>query len=60
MWKCDFCSKEAKYDGRTIFGYWANMCPDCFRLYGSIRYGIYSVLKDSKSEVTNEKQKESC
>lgn len=33
--KCDFCyRKEAKYDGRTCLGCWANMCEDCFPKVG--------------------------
>lgn len=26
--KCDFCSKQALYDGKTIFGPWAYMCEE--------------------------------
>ena len=34
--KCDLCSIEDKdnnavYDGKTIFGSWANMCEEHFR-----------------------------
>ena len=32
--KCDFCSKQAKYDGKTRMGPWAYMCPTHFRMYG--------------------------
>ena len=31
---CNFCSKEAKYDGRTKMGAWAFMCSSCFKKYG--------------------------
>jgi glutaredoxin len=31
---CDFCNKTARYDGKTIHGPWANMCPDCFSVHG--------------------------
>ena len=36
---CDFCSKEghkvpARYDGKTTFGPWANMCQAHFAIYG--------------------------
>ena len=33
--KCNFCNKEAKYDGKTILGgIWAYMCPHHFLSYG--------------------------
>ena len=32
--KCDFCKEEAKYDGRTFIGPWANMCELHFEEYG--------------------------
>lgn len=37
--KCDFCdamgiNKEARYDGKTIEGPWANMCNAHFSVYG--------------------------
>lgn len=32
--KCDFCGKEAEYDGKTKFGPWAYMCQQCFARYG--------------------------
>ena len=31
---------DAKYDGKTIYGYWANMCGDCFRIYGLGKTGM--------------------
>ena len=32
--KCDFCEKQASYDGRTVFGPWANLCEEHFEQYG--------------------------
>jgi len=32
--KCDFCILKACYDGRTIYGPWANMCLIHFGQYG--------------------------
>lgn len=33
--KCDIChGATAYYDGKTRFGAWANMCPDCFGVVG--------------------------
>lgn len=37
--KCDFCEKTGNtlqqfVDGRTVFGPWAIMCPDCFKKNG--------------------------
>jgi hypothetical protein len=32
--KCDFCKREANYDGKTIYGVWAYMCKGCFKIYG--------------------------
>ncbi len=37
---CDICCQEgkmnvkAKYDSRTVLGFWANLCPDHFLKYG--------------------------
>ena len=31
---CDFCESEAKYDGKTRLGPWANMCSMHFKQYG--------------------------
>jgi len=31
---CSFCTKEAVYDGRTILGFWAYMCEECWKVYG--------------------------
>ena len=35
--KCDVCNAKITnwwVDGRTIQGYWANMCPVCFETIG--------------------------
>lgn len=35
--ECDICHKEIKekfVDGGTVWGPWANMCPECFGNYG--------------------------
>ncbi len=32
--KCDFCELSARYDGKTIYGPWANMCFHHFMNYG--------------------------
>jgi len=32
--KCDFCGKQAQYDGKTHMGPWAYMCSMHFRMYG--------------------------
>jgi len=32
--ECDFCGKEAHYDGRTKMGPWGYMCEDCFKMHG--------------------------
>ncbi len=50
--KCDFCQdgSDAKYDARTVFGAWANMCEKHFFDYGSGRlgtgYGQELILKE--------------
>lgn len=36
---CDLCERDGKtvpaaYDGKTVFGPWANMCQDDFITYG--------------------------
>lgn len=33
--KCDFCDKQAEYDGKTAMGPWANMCTLHFGQYGT-------------------------
>lgn len=35
--QCDLCGVTIGFtfvDGNTLFGSWANMCPDCHRTYG--------------------------
>lgn len=32
--KCDFCSNPAEVDTKTIYGYWAYLCPACNKRYG--------------------------
>ena len=32
--KCDFCDKQALYDGKTVFGPWAYMCEEHRRKIG--------------------------
>lgn len=32
---CQLCDNEkARYDGKTVMGPWAYMCPTCFRMFG--------------------------
>ena len=38
--QCDFCEDEAKYDARTLFGPWANMCESDFQQYGVGKLGL--------------------
>lgn len=33
--KCDFCDEQARYDGKTVMGPWANMCVLHFGQYGT-------------------------
>lgn len=54
--KCDFCKNEATYDGKTIFGAWAYMCPHHFKIMGLPIKGLYKKLttevkKDDLSKV---------
>jgi len=32
--KCDFCPTDARYDGQTGMGPWANMCQEHFDQHG--------------------------
>lgn len=32
--QCDFCQKQASYDGKTVFGPWASMCEAHFKANG--------------------------
>lgn len=34
MEKCDFCNRQAVFDGKTKFGPWAFMCDKHRALYG--------------------------
>lgn len=31
---CDMCGKPAEVDAKTIYGYWAYLCPECNKRYG--------------------------
>ncbi len=31
---CSFCKAQARYDGKTKIGQWANMCEGCFKNWG--------------------------
>ena len=31
---CDLCGKPAEVDAKTIYGYWAYLCPECNKRYG--------------------------
>lgn len=42
---CDFCAREAVYDGKTKFGPWAFLCEKCFQKYCIKRAGFYTKLK---------------
>ena len=44
--KCDFCEKEAKYDGQTLMGPWAYMCEAHMKLYGIDEKGRYTTLEN--------------
>ena len=43
---CYFCAikiggiVDAKYDGKTVYEWWANMCGDCFRVHGIGKTGM--------------------
>ena len=50
--KCDFCDKQATYDGKTTFGPWANMCEAHNWLHGiglGVGRGQRLVLADTNS-----------
>lgn len=36
---CDVCGGTAKYDTKTIFGPWANLCQDCYGTHGIGKLG---------------------
>lgn len=52
--KCNFCEGEAAYDGKTIYGPWAFMCPNCFEAFG-VGLGLG---KGQKLEPTIEKEED--
>lgn len=31
---CDMCGRPAVVDAKTIYGYWAYLCPECNQMYG--------------------------
>ena len=31
---CNLCGKPAEVDAKTIYGYWAYLCPECNKRYG--------------------------
>lgn len=33
--ECDFCTNTAHYDAKSTMGPWANMCEQCFSVYGT-------------------------
>lgn len=38
--RCDFCkTNKAEIDGKTGFGFWANMCPECHCRFG-VGFGV--------------------
>ena len=41
---CDFCKKQARYDGKTTMGPWAYMCEEHYHLYGYNIKGLYTDL----------------
>ena len=44
--QCDFCARPARYDGKTVYGPWANMCDDDLVANGYPK----------SNEVTNERE----
>lgn len=50
MEKCDFCEEEAKVEGKTNLGPWANMCDKHFKLYGVKTKGLYTTLANIGKE----------
>ena len=45
---CDFCKKQARYDGKTTMGPWAYMCEEHYHLYGYNIKGLYTDLGTTK------------
>ena len=54
--QCDFCKENgwntpAHFDGKTVFGPWANMCDSHFRSYGTglgLGIGQRLIVKESE------------
>lgn len=49
---CDFCKRDASYDGKTIYRAWGYMCKTCFEKYGvglGLGKGQKLVLKKDKA-----------
>lgn len=44
---CDFCKKQARYDGKTTMGPWAYMCEEHYSLYGCKIKGLYTDLMNN-------------
>ena len=44
--KCDFCDKDAFYDGKTIMGPWGYMCQDHFNHFGVKIKGLFTQIKE--------------
>lgn len=42
--KCDFCDREAKYDGQTQMGPWAYMCELHMQMFGIPIRRLYTTL----------------
>lgn len=56
--KCDFCDRQALYDGKTIFGPWAYMCERHRRTVGVKDNRFITRLQDI--DVTPKKQCSIC
>lgn len=54
--KCDMCGQPAEVDTKTIYGYWAYLCPSCNRAYGIKMF--QTKLADLTDDGTRIKQKE--
>jgi hypothetical protein len=53
--RCDLCQSEARYDGRTVLGPWANMCYGHFKSHGvgvGLGKGQKLVKKEAKKEAS--------
>ena len=47
MRRCDFCSKQAIYDGKTTYGPHAYMCQEHLNTVGIKTEGLYTVLAEA-------------